>query len=1020
MHSKDRGVFVGVLTLVMVLFAVAPPALAQQTGAISGRVTDQNGVPLQGARVFLQGTNRQAITDLDGRYRIRRLTDGPAALRAVAIGYTSVLANLSVVGGIGTADFVLRRAVVSLDDIIVTATGEQRKREVANAVGTIEVAAIAELKPQVSLDELLVGQSPGVTVMRSSGTVGVGSSIKIRGNSSISLSNTPLIYVDGARIDNSNIASTFLDQSTSRLNDINPDDIERIEIVKGPAASTLYGTEAAGGVIRIFTKRGRSGPAVWNFRTDLGANVKNTRGFDANVWDPASFGLGSPGDTLYSMNLLDEFDPFRRGMFQSYEGSVRGGTDRMQYYISGQFQDEKGTLPNNEMQRFHARANFTIRPQSDVWDLQLNGGYTSNFLRLPDNDNDIFGYIGVAMIGFPWNHRILASDPNVGGSAIETCPFGVELARDTGLDIATATDAVCPANNKGGFFSNRSFEDVEKIVRTQDVERFIGSGTFNIRPTHFWTAKATLGYDLVAERTGTLFPVDPTGAFGPGTSDGLRQLNNLTGRNLTIDLSSSVNYDLSSNIRGVTSVGVQYFRTVTEISACQGEVFPAGATTCSSAVTTTGDEAFIETKTLGVFVQQQISINDRLFLTPALRMDDNSAFGEDFELAKYPKVGASYVAIDQSIGPIDQAKVRVAWGKSGKQPQVFAALQRFAPSKVTFRSADVLGVTPLFAGNLELKPETGEEWEIGFDASLLDHRVGVEFTYYTQKTKDAIVSRPLAPSLGFPNPVFTNIARIDNKGIEIGLSIAALDKPDWKWDWAVNFSTNENEIKNLDEPIIFGLGGASQRHTEGRPFASYFTERVILDASGDAVVDSTLDPDDDDHVFHGHPTPEWEGSVSQTLNFLDYFTVHALLDFKGGHQLFNSTEEFRCGFLGGGETGSICPQTFERGVDGEFTDDAKIKQFAAAIVSESPWIEDADFAKLRTVSIRFDFPNSWARTLQVSRASITLAGHNLKTWTGYSGSDPEINFAGQSNASRADFLTLPTARRFTGTFRVTF
>ncbi|MCH7729605.1 MAG: TonB-dependent receptor plug domain-containing protein, partial [Planctomycetes bacterium] len=376
MHSKNRRVFVGILPLVIALFAMVPPALAQRTGTISGRVTDENGVPLQGARVFLQGTNRQAVTDLDGRYRIRRLTDGPAALRAVAIGYASVIANVRVVGGIGTADFALARAVVNLDDIVVTATGEQRKREVANAVGIVEVAAIAELKPQVSLDELLVGQSPGVTVLRSSGTVGVGSSIKIRGNSSISLSNTPLIYVDGARIDNTNRASTFLDQETSRLNDINPDDIERIEIVKGPAASTLYGTEAAAGVIQIFTKRGRSGPAVWSFRTDLGANIKNAKSFDANVWDPASFGLGSPGDTLYSMNLLDEFDPFRSGMFQSYQGSVRGGTDRVQYYISGQFQDEEGTLPNNEMQRFHARANFTIRPESDVWDLQLNGGYT--------------------------------------------------------------------------------------------------------------------------------------------------------------------------------------------------------------------------------------------------------------------------------------------------------------------------------------------------------------------------------------------------------------------------------------------------------------------------------------------------------------------------------------------------------------------------------------------------------------------------------------------------------------------
>lgn len=1008
-----------IAVIALIAFVVtAPAAQAFQGGTISGRVTDAStGLPLQGARIMLVGTNKSATTDGDGRFQLRNVADGPTTIRVVMIGYESYGLMLTVVGGISSADFRLNKAVITLDEIVVTATGEQRKREIANAIGTVDVASIVELAPAMSIDEVLAGQTPGVTLLRSSGTVGVGSNIKIRGNSSISLTNHPLVYLDGARIDNDNNEGPGVGgQDASRLNDINPDDIERIEIVKGPAASTLYGTEAAAGVILIYTKRGRRAPPEWTFRTDFGANIRSTYEYPANVWDPASFGFPNPNDTLHSMNLMEEFNPFRSGYFRSYQGSVRGGTDLVKYYFSGQFQNEDGTLPNNSMTRHNGRANFTITPTNDLWDVQLNTGYTSNFLTLPDNDNNGFGYIGVAMIGFPWNHKIFAADPNTGGTPIETCPFAFELARSTGNPLS---DGGCPANNKGGFFGNRSFADVETLGNVQNVERFTGSATMRIRPTTFWSNRITLGYDLVAQRTSGLIPVDPTRPFG-AFSDGFRDATTQTVRNLTLDYSGSVSFDLSSSINSVTSIGVQYYREVLDEAGCTGEVFPAGATTCSSAVTTTGNEAFVEAKTLGVYLQQQISINDRLFLTPAIRLDDNSAFGTDFSLAKYPKVGASYMLIDQGFGPIDQAKLRVAWGKSGKQPTNFAALQRFNASKVSIRTTNVLGVTPLNLGNQALSPEIGAEWEVGFDVGLFDNRVGLEATYYTQKTTDAIVLTPLAPSLGFPDPVFINIARIDNKGIELALDIAALTNPDFTWNWSIKYSTNSNEIKDLEEDIFLSFG-SSQRHTDGFPFASYFSERIIIDpVTGDAMVDPTSDPDDDDHVFLGQPTPEWEGSVTSTLTLLRNLTIHAFLDFKGGHKLFNSTEEFRCGFLGGGATGSICPETFERDADGEFTDEAKIKQLAAQIGAETPWVEDATFAKLRTVSLRFQFPESWAQALHARRASLTLSGHNLKTWTGYTGADPEINNFGQNGTSRAEFLTLPTNRRFTASMRVTF
>ncbi len=1012
------------------------PLVAQaQQGTIRGTVTARaTGEALPGARVQLVGTTRFVATASDGSYELSGVRVGQVQVRVAIIGYLSQTASLEVSANqTATVDFQLSESVLTLDAVVVTALGEQSAREVSNAMSSVNVADLMDAAPQVNITEVLQGKAPGVTLLQSSGTTGSGHSIKIRGNSSINLSNTPLIYIDGARVDNDNNANPqgfgVGGQDASRLNDINPSDIERIEIVKGPSASTLYGTEAAAGVIQIFTKKGRRGAAPeFNFRTDLGNNWKNEYTFAPNVWNPLSFGFGF--DTLYVMNLLEEADargnygsPFRNGFMQTYAGSIRGGTDDVTYYVSAEFQDEEGILPNNQMTRYYGRGNFNISP-APTWDLQASVGYTSNFLSLPDNDNNGFGYIGVAQVGFPWNASIMASDPIAGGSPILTCPFAVELAR---LGAGTLAD-----NSPGGAanacpeaagFGGRTFADVASLQNRQAVERMTGSTTARWRPTEFWSNRFTLGYDLIDQRSSTLVPVNPDRPFG-SLSEGDRDLSTLTERNLTVDYSGSLNFSFG-DVGTVTSFGFQFFREVQELVRCNGGEFPAGATTCSNAVTTDGFETYAENKTLGLYIQEQFSWMDRIFVTPAVRFDENSAFGRNFDIQVYPKVGVSAIAIDEPIGPLDQLKLRGAWGRSGKAPTNTASFETFNARGFAIGLQDALGVVPQQPGNPDLQPELGEEWEAGFDVGLLNNRVGLEATYYQQKTLDVLVTRPQAPSLGFPNAVWDNLGRMDNRGFEFALNVNAFNQPNLRWDWTINFATNDNEIKELEQfvPLSFG---ASQRHQEGFPFAAYFTEIITLDANGDPMVvpyDDALDILDgvnDDHQLVGQPTPEWEGSVSTSINFLRHFTLYAFLDFKGGHQLFNSTEEFRCGFLGGGENGGVCPEMFEKDANGDFTADAKIKQFASAIQSEFPWVEDADFMKLRTLSLKFQFPEEWAQMLRMKRVSVSFAGYNLKTWTGYSGADPEINNFGQNEVIRADFLTLPPQRRFVGTFSITF
>jgi hypothetical protein len=259
----------------------------------------------------------------------------------------------------------------------------------------------------------------------------------------------------------------------------------------------------------------------------------------------------------------------------------------------------------------------------------------------------------------------------------------------------------------------------------------------------------------------------------------------------------------------------------------------------------------------------------------------------------------------------------------------------------------------------------------------------------------------------------SNIGEIRNGGVELGLGALVVNLPDLQWDWRLSLGTVKGEITRLDEPIIYGINGDSQRHEEGRPYGAYFSRDYFIGDDGE--VESTNEP-----VFMGHPTPEWEGSISSSVTLFGWVTLYANLGFAGGHQQLNSTEEFRCGFLLGGTYGGICPQIFEVDSEGERTKAARLKSAAAEDVQYAPWIEDADFARLRTVSARFDVPGAWVRRVGASRASFTLQGENLALFTNYTGLDPEINSEGASQSLRVEFLTLPPAKRVTGRFEITF
>ena len=1023
--------------------------LAQQTGSVAGTVTDAASLrPVAEARVFISGTNVRAFTDEEGGYLLSGLPIGEVEVSLERLGYAPAAGTVQLMAGAtATLDFDLEVSAVSLDGLVVTATGLQRRRELGNAAVAIQVDEELQRAAPVTLTNLLQGRAAGVQVLQSSGTVGAGSAVKIRGSGSISLSNTPLIYIDGSRVSNSvNSGPDVGGQTTSRLNDLSLEDIESVEIVKGPSAATLYGAEAAAGVIRITTKRGRSGVAEWTYRSEWGARW-DTTDWPATVWNPRSFfeevydvselfprgevpsgvHFAAIPDTLYSINLLGDGvagqtnygTPWRTGIEQTYGASLRGGLDNVTYYLSGEITDQEGTLSTNENVQRSFRANFDLVPSEKVT-LGLSGGYTSSRVFMPENDNSGFGFIGVGMLGYPWAAPVRRTDLTIGGEW-ETCPVAYEIHRALtaagfSTSLASVTEDECADNP---FFGERTFEDVETLVSSQNVERVTGSATLDYTPFDFVSARGTLGYDQFSDQTGFLVPVDPDLPFN-NASRGLRSVGHSLNRLLTLEGNVNATLDLTPELRSTTSVGAQFFRQKFESTGAAGTTLPPGATTASSAVRTEGFESLGETRTLGLYIQEQIDYRDRLFFTPALRFDDSSAFGENLGREAYPRFMASYVLSEEAwfdnVVPgdfVESLRVRVAWGESGKQPASFAALKLLGPRRVTLRGENVAGLSLVGPGNPELRAERGQEVELGFEADLLDGRIGVDFTWFSQTTKDAIVARTLAPSTGYTVPVFTNIGEIQNGGVELGLSALVVNSENLRWDWQLIASHIAGEITDLDEHIIYGLGGDSQRHEEGLPFGSYFSQSYSIDSSGSVVASDTA-------VFVGQPTPELEGSLSTSLELFGRVTFYADLGFAAGHQQLNSTEQFRCGFLGGGTYGGVCPELFEVDANGERPAEARIKAQAAEDDEYAPWIEDADFARLRSVSARFQLPRGWLDRVGASRGSFSVTGENLFLLTNYSGLDPEINFAGGSQSIRAEFLTLPPPKRVTGRLSISF
>jgi len=992
----------------LVLLATAAGLAAQSSGSIHGRVTDAvTGRALAGAQVYVKGTRLGALAGSDGGYIIRDVPTGAQVVRVEDLGFKPVEQTVPVAtAAAAAADFALSQEAIALDEMVVTGTaGATARRVVGNTVSTVQASQITAVAPVENVQQMLTARAPGVVLMSNAGTIGASSRVRIRGAGTLNANTSPVVYVDGVRVlsgtqDGYNTSGGLV-QGTSALDAINPNDIQSIEVIKGPAAATLYGADAAGGVIQIITKKGRTGGegVHWDASLEQG-NVDWTVSHPTNfTWCGAPQVVASPGNYPGCANVpastILQQDPLlhdpsghgsslRTGGQQDLNLSARGGGANYNFYISGEHNFEDGVFVNNYSHRNTARANFGFVP-SEKLNFQVNMAYAQQHLQLPLNDNASNGILRNAYRGQPG----------------ATAPWS---AGWRGLPSWI-----------GNTYDNETRE-----------ERTTLGLTANYQPVSWWKSHLTFGMDKNDRVNQEIFAIDTTGRAPFGGDAAKGEVNQFMPMEhfWSVDAGSSVSRTLSAAFSDEISAGLQYNKRQYHEREVNGIGFVANQLNLiSSAAITRAGETVTEQSSLGIFLQDMVGWRDRLYATGAVRVDNNSAFGDQVNLVVYPKASLSYVISDESffhIPAVDQLKLRAAWGRAGRAPNPFSADRTWSGQvATTFGDVSVNQLEPSAYGNPDLKAETGDEIEAGFESSLLQNRLGIDFTYYHQRTLNALMAIPDPRSAGFTASHLTNVGEIANQGVELALTATPIYTRLLQWDANVSFATNANKLVRFgtgQSEIFFGAFANVQKMKEGYPLGGFWATDVVRDASGKPVLNSSGGVQvSSTQTYVGPSIPTRQIGLANTVTVLGNLKLFANLDYQGGHYQWCAICSIRT---------RIDRNTQQ--INDPNLDPVQYKVLTS--LQTRTWIMPADFIKLRELSVTYMIPGRYLRGAGVSGASLSLGARNLWMWTRYKGTgDPEANFysVAQSATSGGDYTSIdydsvPMLRRLTATLRLSF
>lgn len=1006
------GIDVVVTSLGKMVLVPAADAHHAQAGdaVVIGLITDAaTKRRLAGAKVSIPALKRATLSSDDGVYRLA-VTPGTYQLTVQRLGYSVQSRRLILKSSdTVTADFALTEVVNHLQDIVTTGAGDRRRLEVGNSIATIDAASIVPTTPIRNLSDLLNGRAPGVQVTSTSGAVGSGSQIRIRGVSSIAEGSDPIVIVDGIRVDagysqpipgaaptnptfgGTDPRSAAANQQTglpasSRLNDIDPESIEKVEVLKGPSAATLYGSDAANGVIVITTKKGRPGPTRWTFFGQAGTSHMDATFPDAWLgWGTSDvnpsmqtctliqMGMGQcVQDSVTHYNPLNHKDtsPLGTGSTSKYGAQVSGGSGQLQYFLGADYDNEIGLekLDPFDAERFLA---------------QLNGASIPSWVQRPNTLN-----------AFHLNSNFTAQLSPAANVALSSGYTHQYHRDDVGnqLMVSSLNSAGYRDSASGGWGGPLGSPEGAFISRSSDIiDRGNVGLTGNWQPTSFWSSHATLGGDYTDRADDGLLPslfIDD-GLGSRAHSD----MNTLV---RTLDAGTSLQVPVFPSLQSRSTLGLQYTRTDMNGVTVTAQGLASGSDVVNNATTRDGSEFHSASAVEGWYVEEALSLNSRAFLTAAVRGDASSSFGSNAKDVYYPKWSASWLVSDEPFFPkfdaLSSLRLRGAYGHAGVQPTVDARFRSFKSSDGYVGGDAVPGIVITTVGNPNLRPERSTELEGGFDLGLWQDRVLWEFTLYRKLTRDALVPRTLPPSLGLPTR-YENLGKVDNRGLELSATLRPVTTPFLDWTAILGFSKNRNRLVTLGTttlpPIPNVFGSSQERYVEGYPLNGFW-DRPILgysDLNGDGLIESSEVRLGDSAVYRGQPFPKGELSVHNELSFFHgTFTMAGTFNYTDGLTQLDASLWGQCGNqrcqLMIDPTTSLANQAF-----------VAVANTGNYGQGGSAWgfLETVSYLRFSELSLTLSMSPKIAQRLHARNMSVSVMGRNLGLWSNYRGADPEVN-----------------------------
>ncbi len=1036
-------------------------------GQITGKVTDSaTGKGIAGAAVSIGGTKLSAVTQENGNFRIANVPNGRYAISAKLLGYTAKTVNVTIDNGkLIYVNITLRQPSTTLSEVVTTATGLQRRIEVGNDITQINVDSVMKVMPVATLTDLLATRVPGLDVAPTSGAPGAPSRIRIRGVSSINATNDPIFIVDGVRKYSAQMERSGNLVGTGRavvtgsaeesedgggqqfvpspLDIIDPNSIETVEVLKGPSAVALYGTDAANGVIVITTKRGKIGTTQWTAQSIFGQTTMPGK-WPTNYWmyghaaipvssssiqcsslnstsSPYALGGGCIPDSLVSYQILN--DPtttiFGRGSTQTNRATVSGGANGFTYFVSGSVFTETGYLK---------------MPDADVALLESNGHNVPQWQRKPQANEGQNASASVSI-----NRGTSATvqlNTMLGRRFTTTTPFQKAINHANRLPPAGASNGV---GSIGGASSTLILKAEGSALlltipdfRSQKSSRVVNSlnnidvrGTLRPWLTYFATTGldisyrndlSTLGRDQCFQDFGGDCRLNLSGYYDVG--QGMTMV-----RSMNVGSTTPVAFGPWLSVK--TSLGGNYSRTSTNDIIRRAKDIPLGATSGNSALVTSGSENNDDRSVAGVYVEAVIGLANRFYLPLSVRTDAGSGLGATMR-PRFPRLAFSYLISDQpafrtipGIGKLQELRLRTAYGQSGVQPSVEEKQRTYQLGQDVIDGISVATTAVSTYGNTLLRPERTAEWEFGFDAAVLGGRVGTNLTWFRKRTLDALVTVDVPNSVMGGGTQRTNLGTVLNTGTEITINAAIWQQRSMAWNVNFGLSRKRNRLIKLGrQGVLLGkaFDGIQTQYVEGYPLNSQWALPVIgfADLNGDGWITSRS-PDEvqvgNIPVYLGAPYPKFGVSMTHLVTVFSRFTIGATFKYKNGDTQINTALDGRRTSRAENDPSTPLLTQAYVAVAGS---NCSVNARACTNIGITQTISMLQFDVL---SMGYTFPRELTGSILPNRSiKMSLQGRNLGLWSNYRGKDPNVNSA-MSEVLR-DNGALPTPRVWQLSFSV--